>query len=884
MKCVNPIYYLRLKFKVLAPITGLEFYHGIYWSAMLRDWLRPYTPQSLAEMNIYPIPVHNGFQEYYPEDIIALDISLPQSSLSAVVSMLKDELNCHTKATFPEGRLHFVPGRSIKLLGYQMLPDHSTAQIIDSAFVYNEAVLLSSSKHLSIVFHTPLRLKPTFDNKASYRYIDPLSFDSHSFFAAFCREFGIELNESAYPTMLNKGLIWVDVHYEKTLGGLIGGIIIDTPQDIDLLQALVWGQYCGIGKNRSFGFGFYYIKESAHFRGKPLPPDHISFLGCSASIKNLSLALEEMKSGSPGPDNLAKEDLVAGGRAYLDNARKQLLRLDLHPGESLTFRKRSHNGNFRIINVQNIHERHLLLSILRQIDNSLDRLISPNCYSYRSGKDYHQAAKRVFSYFRQGFKHGIKADISSYFDSIPRHNLRLLLYGLFNLDAITGVISGYLLSDGVGIPQGNPISPLLSNLYLIPFDKEIKNRGWQLVRYADDFCIFATPETPEELTLASVSSIMQKLGLSISAEKSTLFTPADSITYCGYQIDSKQCNKIKQPPPIDYESNGIPAFQEDMIKGKPLYLSYKDSYARVDNSSIIIQRDEGNKTFSMKEISRIIIIGKPRVSAGLIQQALIHQKPVSFMSIMGHSLGGFAQQHKTYSPQSVYNSVSKDWNTYLTDYVRALVAAKIHNQRTVLKLNSIIEPRLKELELSLGDCTECDSLRGKEGAASVIYWNHFRELVKPLSFPRRAYHPPEGPVNSLLSIGYSILYFRISECLSATQLNPYEGMFHQPRGMHQALASDMIEPFRFLIDRIVLSLIHNQQVSEQDFIPCEYSNFKRLASEAMKNYIHRYEFTMRNEVKIGEENLSWALVIDKSAAQLMRCLRLGIDFKPHRMT
>jgi len=884
VKNVTPRFYLRLKFKVLIPITGLEFYQGVYWSAMLRDWIRPYASQPLSEINICPIPVQNGFQEYYPEDVIALDISLPQDSLASMLNMLRDELNCRSKATFPEGRLHFAPGKTVKLLGYQVLPDHSAAHTIDSVYINNEAALLNTQKQLSIVFHTPLRLKPSFNNKAIYRYLDPLSFDSQSFFAAFCREFDIEAHETAYPAIHNKGLIWMDVHYEKTLGGLIGGITIDTPQDIELLQALVWGQYSGIGKNRSFGFGFYYIKESSGFRGKPLSSDYLSFLNCSASIKNLSLALEEMKSGSPGPDNLAKEDLLTGGRAYLDNARKRLLKGDLTPGDSLTFRKRSHNGNFRIIHVQNIHERHLLISILRQIDCSLDRLISPNCYSYRSGKDYHQAAKRVFYYFRQGFKQGFKADISSYFDSIPRPNLRLLLNGLFNTDAITDVISGYLLSDGVGIPQGNPISPLLSNLYLIPFDKEIKNKGWQLVRYADDFCIFATPESPEELSLAAISTIVQKLGLSISAEKSTMFSPADTITYCGYQIDSKQHNKIKQPPPIDYESNGIPAFQEDMIKGKPLYLSYKDSYARVDNNSIIIQRDEGNKTFSMKEISRIIIIGKPRVSAGLIQQALIHQKPVSFMSIMGHTLGGFAQQHKIYSPQSVYNSVSKDWDTFLLDFVRVLVAAKIHNQRTVLKQNNIIEPRLKELELSLADCTECDSLRGKEGAASVIYWSHFRELVKPLSFPRRAYHPPEGPVNSLLSIGYSILYFRISECLSAAQLNPYEGMFHQPRGMHQALASDMIEPFRFLIDRIVLSLIHNRQVSEQDFIPCEYSSFKRLASEAMKNYIHRYEFTMRNEVIIGEETLSWALVIDRSAAQLMRCLRLGIDFKPHRMS
>ncbi len=151
-------------------------------------------------------------------------------------------------------------------------------------------------------------------------------------------------------------------------------------------------------------------------------------------------------------------------------------------------------------------------------------------------------------------------------------------------------------------------------------------------------------------------------------------------------------------------------------------------------------------------------------------------------------------------------------------------------------------------------------------------------MVKPLDFPRRAYHPPEGPVNALLSIGYSNLYFRMAECLQAAQLNPYDGIFHSPRGLHYALASDLIEPFRFLGDRMVLSLIHNKQIGKEDFVSNSYGAYSRLAPQAMKSYIHKYEQTMRTEVKLGDETFTWATLIDRCAAQLMRCLRLGIDF------
>lgn len=876
-------FWLRLDFEVIQPVTRLEYFHGVCWSAMLRDWIRPHFDRELAELGIYPVPGQSGFRDLHPGEVICLELSVPAPHLAGVAEMLEDELRSVAKAVFPEQRLHFQPGKSLKLRSYKALPEAASLEPASLEGCAAEAAELAKSESLDLVFFTPLRLKPGEGGKGGFRYLDPLGLDTESFWEAVCRELEIEPGNSELPRISSRGLIWLDVPYSKTLGGLLGGITLAGPVPESLLAALLWGQYRGIGKNRGLGFGFYSVCGSRLDRARRDHPERVSWLARAATLGNLRSTLEEMNSGSPGPDNLAREDLLEAGKPYLLNARKLLLKGRLDPGETLSFYKRSSSGKYRVITISNIHERHLLLSLLRQIELPLDRLIGRECYSYRRGRNYHQAAEQARKYFSVGFAKGLKSDISSFFDSIPRQGLRLLLEGLFGMDPAAGLIASHMLGPGLGIPQGNPLSPLLSNLWLIPFDREVGRQGWHLVRYADDFCLFANPPHDLFLDPDAVEGILAKLGLKLSRDKTLAFTVKDSLDFLGYRVGREDFGKLKQPRDPELESHGIPAFQDDFARGRPLYLTFRETHVTSEGGCVSLQTGEGSRSHSWKEISRIVVIGRPRVSAGVIQQALIRQKPVVFMTVMGRQLGGFAHNSRSYAPAEVFNAPDLSWPDFQLDYIRSLVAAKIHNQRTLLQKNGINEPRLKELESSLPQCSDPEVLRGKEGAASVFYWRHFRELVKPLDFPRRSYHPPEGPVNALLSLGYTILYFRMAESLAAARLNPWEGIFHSPRGLHYALASDMIEPFRFLVDRVVLSLIHNRQIGPEDFVAAGEGSFPRLSSAAMKSYIHRYELTMRNEVKIGDETLSWALLIDRAPFQLMRGLRLGLPFKPFRM-
>lgn len=874
--------FFRLVFEVIRPITNLQFYQGIYFNAMLRDWIRPYTDLPLSELGLYPLPLVNGVDHFDVGEKLGLDLVCRQDSLHPLYFMLANELRDQGRSVFKDEWGHFVPGKSLQLLSYEPLFEEEISP--QCQYITDEMNLLCREVELSLIFHSPLRLKPDTKGEGGHRYLDPLNLDSKSFFGAFAKEMGIVLADEDYPEIIDKGFIWLDMLYEKSLGGIVGGLRIKTPKDKELLRALVWGQYLGLGKNRTFGFGYYYIKESSGFRAKNQSPCQNPLFERCTKISNIRSALEELKSSSPGPDQLAKEDLVNAGRAYLESAQRQLYQKKLMAGESIVFRKRNRNGSYRLIKVGNISERHLLLCILRQIGPLLDPLISNECYSYRQGRDYHMAARKLKGSFQEAFSLGLKADIAAFFDSISQGSLRLLLKGLFYHDEIADLIIMNLLSGDKGVSQGNPISPILSNLYLIPFDREIKRKGWQLIRYADDFCLIATDEDKAKyLNANEVDKILSGLNLRLNMEKSYPFRDSVSIDFCGYKVGKGEFYKLKQKA-ADEDLLGIPAFQGDLVRGKPLYLSYKDSFTYLEGNSICIKNMGETRRYSLKEISRIIVIGKPRISAGLIQQALIKEKPVSFISIMGKSLGGFFIQKKLVSAEKAFNPIVRDWEQFCLQFVKSLISAKLHNQRLVLKQHKIEEPRLKEIELSLTSVDNIESLRGKEGAASSIYWSHFRKLVEPLSFPRRAYHPPEGPVNALLSIGYSMLYNRMGESINAIGLNAWEGIYHQGRGSHMALASDLIEPFRFLVDRIVLSLIHTKQVSNNDFVQNSYNSYQRLAPETMKKYIHKFEMTMRTETKIGDDKLSWAIIIDNAPAKLLQSLRLGIDYRSYRLS
>ena len=158
-------------------------------------------------------------------------------------------------------------------------------------------------------------------------------------------------------------------------------------------------------------------------------------------------------------------------------------------------------------------------------------LFSDSSYGYRPKRSVQQAIQKVKEYAEEGYRYTVSVDLSKYCDTLSHELLMTLLHRQIQDMRVLRLIKKYLKSgvmeNGVickteeGSPQGGPLSPLLANIYLNEFDREMNSRGVKMVRYADDIVVFAKSKRAAERLLESCRKYLEgRLKLKMNAEKS----------------------------------------------------------------------------------------------------------------------------------------------------------------------------------------------------------------------------------------------------------------------------------------------------------------------------------------------------------------------------
>lgn len=253
------------------------------------------------------------------------------------------------------------------------------------------------------------------------------------------------------------------------------------------------------------------------------------------SRENLAQALRrvERNKGAPGVDGLKASELRSWLGAHWPALRTALDNGTYRPRPTRRVTIPKPDGGKRELGVPTALDRLIQQAISQTLTPICDPGFSERSFGFRPGRSAHDAIERARRDIAEGFEWAVDLDLDRFFDRVNQdrlmarvaaraHDKRLLRLIRLYLDA--GVmVDGIRQPTEQGTPQGSPLSPLLSNVYLSDLDKELDRRGHRYVRYADDLVIYTRSKRAAERVMASTSELIEgRLKLKVNRRKSAV--------------------------------------------------------------------------------------------------------------------------------------------------------------------------------------------------------------------------------------------------------------------------------------------------------------------------------------------------------------------------
>jgi CRISPR-associated protein Cas1 len=320
----------------------------------------------------------------------------------------------------------------------------------------------------------------------------------------------------------------------------------------------------------------------------------------------------------------------------------------------------------------------------------------------------------------------------------------------------------------------------------------------------------------------------------------------------------------------------------------PFYVQEQGAYVGCSKQRITVKKSgEELASVRLQDCSQLVLCGNVQISTQAVQTLCEASIPVVYLST-GHWFYGIS--HGIHL-RNAYDRVAQfqfagDPARCLT-FARQVVADKAENQRTFLRRNApadtLTERALADIDdlvARIASIESIDKLLGIEGAIAAAYFGRFSTLLKPRDFDAqwdfssRNRRPPRDPVNAMLSFGYAMLSKECTVALLAEGLDPWWGLYHQPRHGRPALALDIMEPFRpAVVDSAVISAINTGMVQRSSFDINASGCI--LKPEGRKAFIRAYDARLDQLIThpIFDYRCSWRVVIRLQARLLSRWFR-----------
>jgi RNA-directed DNA polymerase len=216
------------------------------------------------------------------------------------------------------------------------------------------------------------------------------------------------------------------------------------------------------------------------------------------------------------------------------------------------------DGGVRKLSIPTVLDRFIQQAALQVLQKRWDRTFSEHSYGFRPGRSAHQAVEAAQKYIATGHRWCVDLDLEKFFDRVSHDKLMAKiaervsdkrLLKLIRAFLTAGVMENGLVSPvDEGTPQGGPLPPLLSNLVLDEFDRELERRGHRFARYADDCNIYVRSRRAGERVMESLKRfITTKLKLKVNESKSAVAEPRER-KFLGFSFTSGKSPKRRIAP------------------------------------------------------------------------------------------------------------------------------------------------------------------------------------------------------------------------------------------------------------------------------------------------------------------------------------------------
>lgn len=271
---------------------------------------------------------------------------------------------------------------------------------------------------------------------------------------------------------------------------------------------------------------------------------------------NLEEAAQKVISnkGSAGIDGITFDQLPSLMQKHGEKIKQKLRNGTYIPAPVRRVDIPKPNGGTRMLGIPTLLDRTIQQAIVMTIGKDFEEQFSNQSYGFREGRNCQQAVLKAREYIKSGKRWVVEMDLSKFFDRVNHDILMDRVSRVISDKALLKLIRRYLnagiMEDGLisprteGVPQGSPLSPLLSNIMLTDLDREIESRGLSHVRYADDCNIYVGSEKAALRVLEGITQYVEEvLKLRVNRDKSGTFRPKDS-TFLGYTFSKADCTRI----------------------------------------------------------------------------------------------------------------------------------------------------------------------------------------------------------------------------------------------------------------------------------------------------------------------------------------------------